>query len=175
GWASASPPSSAIAPEPRLASTARSRAPGRSSPSPCSAASCSRAVLSCSQDSTWRWLSPRSPAFSPRSRCSLSSRGPTSTSSRETDPQGFFCNCPTYVAGREDRPNATGTPSAILTRVVLLTRQVDTVAVRTGTLHRGVGGSNRRSLQSHYSTIDDALFLLLSLPGVKLSTQESPA
>ena len=39
-------------------------------------------------DSTWRWLSPRSRAFSPRSRCSLSSRGPTSTSSRETDPFG---------------------------------------------------------------------------------------
>jgi MFS family permease len=33
----------------------------------------------------WRWLSPRSRAFSARSRCSLSSRGPTSTSSRETD------------------------------------------------------------------------------------------
>jgi hypothetical protein len=47
-----------------------------------------QAVLSCSQDSTWRWLSPRSRAFSPRSRCSLSSRGPTSTSSRETDPFG---------------------------------------------------------------------------------------
>jgi MFS family permease len=60
-----SPASSPIAPEPRLASTARSRAPGRSSPSPCAAASCRRAVLSCSQDSTWRWLSPRSPAFSP--------------------------------------------------------------------------------------------------------------
>jgi hypothetical protein len=30
----------------------------------------------------------RSRAFSPRSRCSLSSRGPTSTSSRETDPFG---------------------------------------------------------------------------------------
>ena len=45
-------------------------------------------VLNYSQDSTWRWLSPRSRAFSPRSRCSLSSRGPTSTSSRETDPFG---------------------------------------------------------------------------------------
>ncbi|KWV60370.1 hypothetical protein AS156_28640 [Bradyrhizobium macuxiense] len=33
-------------------------------------------------------LSPRSPAFSPCSRYSLSSRGPTSTSSRETDPFG---------------------------------------------------------------------------------------
>src|ERR1700754_3416446 len=41
-----------------------------------------------SQDSTWRWLSPRSRAFSPRARCSLSSRGPMSTSSRETDPFG---------------------------------------------------------------------------------------
>src|ERR1700758_5024497 len=37
---------------------------------PSLAASCSRAVLSCFQDSTWRWLSPRAPAFSPRSRCS---------------------------------------------------------------------------------------------------------
>ena len=62
--------------------------PGRSSPSPCSAASCSMAVLSCSQDSTWRLLSPRSRAFSPRSRCSSLSRGPTSTSSRETIPFG---------------------------------------------------------------------------------------
>ena len=64
-----------------LESTARSRAPGRSSPSRCSASSCSKAVLRCSQGSTWRWLSPRAPAFSPRSWCSSSSRGPTSTSS----------------------------------------------------------------------------------------------
>src|SRR5262249_19638278 len=52
----------------RVWSTARSRAPGRSSPSRCSAASCSRAVLSCSQDSTWRWLSPRSRALQGRGR-----------------------------------------------------------------------------------------------------------
>ena len=45
-------------------------------------------VLNYSQDSTWRWLSPRSRAFSPRSRCSLSSRGLALTSSRETDPFG---------------------------------------------------------------------------------------
>jgi hypothetical protein len=43
---------------------------GLSSPSPCSAASCSRAVLSCSQDFIWRWLSPQPRAFSPRSQCS---------------------------------------------------------------------------------------------------------
>ena len=68
------PPSSRIAPESRPASTARSRAPGRFSPSPCSAASCSKAVLSCFLD--YPWLSPRAPAFSPRSSCSSSSRGP---------------------------------------------------------------------------------------------------
>ena len=38
---------------PCLVSTARSHAPGASSQSLCSAESCSRAILSCSQDSTW--------------------------------------------------------------------------------------------------------------------------
>lgn len=46
-----------VAPEPRLALTARPHARARSLPLPCSTASCSRAVLNSSQDFTWRWLS----------------------------------------------------------------------------------------------------------------------
>jgi len=64
----------------------------------CAAISCSRAVLSWSQDSTWRWLSPRSRAFSPRSRCSLSSPGPHVDFVRRDWP----VRCP-QSAGRQGR------------------------------------------------------------------------